>query len=63
MFSSPLTAIFGIPTSDPGMDSNGNQLPAEGTEGNPTIISGVTSEQMDDFLGYFFKSYVWICSN
>ncbi|KAJ7725498.1 hypothetical protein B0H16DRAFT_1736161 [Mycena metata] len=54
--SLPLTAIFGIPPSDPGVDKNGKPLPAEGTEKRPIVIPGVTVRQMDDFLSYFFRS-------
>ncbi|KAJ6494117.1 hypothetical protein C8R47DRAFT_1213785 [Mycena vitilis] len=56
MFSPPLTAVFGIPPSAPGIDEHGNQLADQGTEKNPIILPGVTVEQMDDFLSYFFKS-------
>jgi hypothetical protein len=56
MFSPPLTAIFGIPASVAGVDKDGHLLPQEGTEQNPIVLPGITVEQMDDFLSYFFKS-------
>ncbi|KAJ7144674.1 hypothetical protein C8R46DRAFT_1232484 [Mycena filopes] len=54
--SPPLTAIFGIPPSQPGVTETGQQLPREGTEENPIVIPSISVGQMDDFLAFFFKS-------
>jgi hypothetical protein len=58
MMSPPLTAIFDIPPSAVIMDKDGNPLPAEGTEANPIILHGISSKAFDDFLSFFYKSYV-----
>lgn len=56
MMSPPLTAIFDIPEAAPTVDKDGKGQPAEGTEEKPMIIPGITSDQLNDFLGFFFKS-------
>ncbi|KAJ7771997.1 hypothetical protein DFH07DRAFT_953282 [Mycena maculata] len=51
--SPALTAIFNIPPAAPVVGQ-----PAEGTEANPVILSGMTSEAFDDFLSFFFKAHL-----
>ncbi|KAJ6530968.1 hypothetical protein DFH09DRAFT_1326659 [Mycena vulgaris] len=54
--SPPLTSIFGILQSTATTTDNGMVTAAEGTEANPIVLPGVTVQQFDDLLSYFFKS-------
>ncbi|KAJ6510326.1 hypothetical protein DFH09DRAFT_1100534 [Mycena vulgaris] len=54
--SPPLTSIFGILQSTATTTDNGTVTAAEGTEANPIVLPGVTVQQFDDLLSYFFKS-------
>ncbi|KAJ6511627.1 hypothetical protein DFH09DRAFT_1333765 [Mycena vulgaris] len=56
MMSPPLTSIFGIPQSTATTADNVTVMAAEGTEANPIVLPGVTVQQFDDLLSYFFKS-------